>query len=179
MRALIGVSLALLLSACYVAVGINRAGPAYEEAGRINNIAILPAKLPEKIHGAISDAEAARLRSTLPDDTARWLAEGITAETDVWAHADSTKPTSGYYMTVTITHLDVGDEKAADETAQEEGQSRTMLRGFIYNASTGELVAELHLEKSSGWLGEAPHRLDIQDMARDMAAWFKEKRAEK
>src|ERR671922_98205 len=111
MRTFIVLSAVLLLSACYLAVGINRAGPAYEEAGNINKIGILSASLPDKIHGSISAADEQRLRSDLPADAAQWLAEGITSETDsaVWATAITAKPSTGYYMTTEITYLDVGD----------------------------------------------------------------------
>jgi hypothetical protein len=180
MRSLVVLTFALMLSACYVAVGINRPGPAYEEAGQISNIAILPAKMPAKIEGAMSDSNKAALRESLPADASEWLAKGITSKTGsaVWAHADSEKPTTGYYMTVSITHLDVGDEKRAGETAQEEGRSQTVMLGYIYNAATGEMVAELRLEKSAAWLGGTPHQLDIEAMAQDIGAWFLERREE-
>jgi hypothetical protein len=179
MRTLTALSIAtLILAGCYIGVGINHAGPAYEEAGSINNLSIVPATLPSDIKGSASAAERERVRGSLPSDAARWLAGGITDETDsaVWANAVTAKPSTGYYMTFEITYLDLGNEKVANETAQEDGLSQMVAKGRIYNAASGELVAELTLDKTSGFRGDPPVQQEIQAMARDIGKWFKERR---
>ena len=179
MRTLMSLSIAtLVLAGCYVGIGLNHDGPAIDEAGSISKISILPATLPTRIEGGITDADEQRLRETLPGDAAKWLAAGITEQTDsaVWANTVSEKPASGYYMTFTITNLNVGDEKAAAASTNDEGNSTTVAKARIYNATSGELVAELTIDKSSGFLGDPPVQQDIRAMATDIGKWFMNKK---
>jgi hypothetical protein len=178
MRTLTALSIVtLMLAGCYVGIGLNDDGPAIDEAGTISKISILPAVLPSRIDGALTDADEKNLRSELPSDAADWLAAGITDETDsvVWASTASEKPTTGYYMTFQFIGLNVGDEEAAAADA-DNGHSTTSAKASIYNAASGELVAELTINKSSGWLGEPPVQQDIKAMARDIGKWFESKR---
>ena len=156
----------------------NSPGPAYQEAGRIDSIAILPVTLPETIEGEFSESEATAWRESLPKQAADRIADGLSKSTDgkVTASTADSKPASGYYMQVEITYLDMGDPTPnADGTPKQRG-SALSAHGVILNADTGEMVADVKFSESTGWTGINMFDPFMLRVGSSLGEWLEEKR---
>jgi hypothetical protein len=156
----------------------NAPGPAYAEASRIKEIAILPSALPEKMEGEFAKGHEAEWRASLPKESAQLIAEALSSGTkgEVSATAVDSQPSSGYYLRVDIVHVDVG--VAADGTDEGRGSSLAA-HGFIVNATSGEVVADVKFTESSGMTGTAPFNGYMSRVGSSLAEWFNDKRGEK
>jgi hypothetical protein len=158
----------------------NAAGPAYAEASVLTQIAIVQATLPDKIEGQFSATEEATWRKDWPILAAQLVADGLTTRTDevVTGSVVSTQPSKGYYMRLEITHIDVGDIRAdADDKPGRQGSSLAA-RGFIFNAATRELVADVKFREGSGWTGNHQFEVFMARAGSSLGDWFKARRTE-
>jgi hypothetical protein len=156
----------------------NGPGPAYGEASKITEIKILSATLPDDFEGEFSSDEEAAWRKAWPDQAAQLVAAGLTTGTNsqVTATFSETKPTSGYYMTLEITYIDIGDPRPnADGTPKQRG-SALSARGVIMNAESGKMVADVKFSESSGWTGTVPFDGYMSRIGGSLAEWFNDKR---
>jgi hypothetical protein len=158
----------------------NAAGPAYAEASVLTQIAIVQATLPDKIEGKFSATEEAAWRKDWPILAAQLIANGLTTRTDnvVTGSVAKTRPSKGYYMRLEITHIDVGDIRAdADDKTGRQGSSLAA-HGFIFNATTGELVADVKFREGSGWTGTRQFEVFMARAGSSLGDWFKARRTE-
>lgn len=153
------------------------AGQAYHDVHQIDTLFILPVELPDEIHGSASNSEKDRWREDWPMTAARLIARGVTDETgeDVNALVSESKPRADFYFKLEITYLDVGDSELRTANlfdSSEEGWSHVLATGKLYNARTGELVAELTFDQSSGWEVKEPFQNDMRNLGQDLGDWI-------
>lgn len=172
MRTLMTTSLLLALAAC-TGLEHNRAGPAYDEAGRISILKVLPAELPSQFLGNFDPQDEQAWRRDWPRLTAEVLAGGVNHATGGSVRASVTElaPTTGYYMTTRITYLDVGSGEA--QGVDDEGWSHVLATCRIFNAASNELVAELGFQERAGWLKEVHYQDVIARMGESLGRWFR------
>lgn len=157
----------------------NAAGPAYSEASVLTQIAILPAALPVNIDGLFTAAEATTWRAEWPTLAAQLIADGLTTRTDgvvtgVVAH---TQPTTGHYMRVVVTFLDVGDNQPNDDGTPRLFGSALHAHGVIFNAATGQLVADVKFREGSGWSENRQFEVFMARIGSSLGDWFKARRS--
>jgi hypothetical protein len=158
----------------------NGPGPAYGEAAKISEITVLSATLPDDFEGEFTSEEESAWREAWPEQAAQLVAAGLTSGTDskVKATFSETKPTSGYYMTLEITYIDIGDPRPnADGTPKQRG-SALSARGVITNAQSGQMVADVKFSESSGWTGSIPFDGYMTRIGASLAEWFNDKRSD-
>jgi hypothetical protein len=173
------------LTACNMSesrVTQGTAGEAYSQVDTIDSLYVLPVKLPRAIHGNVSEEERQRFRRDWPMAGARQIARGVTRETGDYtvAIAGQDKPESDYYFELEITYLDVGDPELRGGdvlTNDQEGWSLVIATGRIINAKTGELVAELQFNQSSGWAKmNVPFERDMANLGIELGRWLDDRR---
>jgi hypothetical protein len=159
----------------------NAAGPAYAEASVLTQITIIQATLPNVIEGEFSATEEAAWRKDWPILAAQLVADGLTTRTDgvVTGSVASTQPRTGYYMTLEITQIDVGDVRPSTDDKPDLRGSSLAAHGFIYNASTGQLVADVKFREGSGWTGNNQFEVFMARAGSSLGDWFKARRADK
>jgi hypothetical protein len=158
-------------------VSKGTAGEAYRDVDNIYTLYIMPVELPDEIHGSASEADKERWANDWPMAGARLIARGVTEETGdkVTALVSEKKPDDDYYFELVITYLDIGD---ADVRAanlldpDEEGWSQVIATGTIYNADSGEVVAELRFDQSSGFDTKEPFQNDMSNLGQDLGNWI-------
>ena len=156
----------------------NAPGPAYSEAKHIKEITILPASLPKEIDGEVSDAQEAQWRSEWPMQAAKLVAASLSSGTDsaVTATASESKPSSGYYMTLDILYLDVGDPNTNTDGTPKERGSAMAAHGMIVNAGSGQVVADVKFTESSGWTGDIQFDKYMGNVGSSLSDWFVDQR---
>jgi hypothetical protein len=144
---------------------------------RIEQLHILPIKLPETILGEASEADKQVWREHWPEAGARLVAQAVTAETNdnlEALYAEET-PTTGYYVVVTATRIDVGDDEIpASNFVNPRPDLRTDVRAdcVIINASTGALVAELSFDLGTAYGIEKPVENDFYNLGKSLGEWL-------
>jgi hypothetical protein len=184
MRAIFATGLAALLftaSCSSSEMSTGTAGEARDEAIRITELAVLPVELPTELHGSFTPEEEERYRRDWPMTAANLIAGGVEDQTDkhVRAYASEKQPLKGHYFQLEITYLDIGDRGVRAENmldGDREGWSLVRARGHIYNAETGELVAELNFEESSGGIRKVPFENDMANMGDQLGEWLDDQR---
>lgn len=175
----------LCLAACKTSessITEGTAGPAYNQIDNIDRLFVLPAELPDEIHGNASDAEKERFRQDWPMAAARQIASGVTSKTGkrTVASVAEEAPDHDYYFEIEITYVDVGDPKvrAGDVLGNDqEGWSLVTATGRIINGSTGEVVAKLSFNESSGWAkSTVPFENDMANLGEELGAWIEARR---
>lgn len=153
------------------------AGEAYRDVDNIYTLYILPVKLPDAIHGNASDADKSRWREDWQMVGARLIARGVSDEAGdkVVASAREQKPDVDYYFDLKITYLDVGDEDVRTTSLlgnDEKGWSHVLATGRIVRASTGDTVAELNFDQSSGHPNKEPFQSDMSNLGKQLGSWI-------
>jgi hypothetical protein len=159
----------------------NSPGPAYIEANRIENLTILPATLPDDFDGEYSSDQESTWRKDWPLRGSELVADAMEKGTEgrVKATVSDSKPSKGYYMTVTVTYLDLGDPTMnADGTPKARGTALAA-HGVIMNAESNEMVAEVKFSESSGWTGNNMFEVHMARVGTSLANWLNEKQGEK
>lgn len=156
----------------------NAPGPAYAEASTLTQLTVLDATLPDEIEGEFTATEEATWRKDWPTLAAQLMADGLTTRTDgaVTGSVASVAPSKGHYMKLEITQLDVGDIRPdADDKPRLRGSSLAA-HGFIYNAATGQLVADVKFREGSGWTGSRQFEVFMARSGSSLGDWFKARR---
>lgn len=191
---------ALLLSGCVVGVGHHRghwhkrhgwhvgfgyrshhhwnsSGPAYGEIDRIRELKVLPVNLPAEIEGDYTPDELKEYRQEWPERAAELIAEGVTDGTEgyVDASVEEMRPTTGYYIEITIETLDIGERVDEPDPENEDTWSDVFARGRLINAGTGELVAEIKFRESSSRADEPRFEADMTRIGESLSTWFNSK----
>lgn len=156
----------------------NAAGPAYAEAGKITSIVILAATLPATIDGEFTATEEREWRSDWPMLAAQLMADGLTDRTKsaVTGTVSQEKPVSGYYMTLAITYIDVGNRAPDAEGKPLQRGSSLAAHGTIFNGASGVMVADVKFTESSGWTGSVPVEGFMSAAGSSLGDWFISKR---
>jgi hypothetical protein len=198
MRTLIALSVfALLASGCVVGirhhrshrhswgVGIgyhshhhwNSSGPAYDEIYLIDEVVVLPVRLPARIDGELTPEQEKQWRSEWPRRAAELIAEQVSAKTDkpVKGRTAETAPATGYYIDIQIEQLDVGDKVAEPDPDDVSSWSNVFARGRLVNAGSGELVAEIKFREQSTRKDDPVFEQDVQRIGESLSIWFNEK----
>lgn len=170
----------VFLSACQTSKSemyTGTAGDAYEDRRAVRELKVLAVKLPKQIHGKYEDAELERYYRDWPMTGARLVADGVQEETDdkVLAMAALDRPTRGHYFELEIEYLDLGDPElraSAVLNNSKQGWSHVLAKGRLVNAETGELVAELKFEQSSGGLTKSPFEKDMGNLGEELGRWL-------
>lgn len=141
------------------------------------NLQVVPARLPDEIHGRASAEEIERYRRDWPMAAARVIAHAVTEETDerVVAVPAQKKPETGYYFTVEITYLDVGDLEARATGifgGKQEGWSLVLARGKLIDAATGKVASEFEFTESSGSPFSRRFENDMYNLGEELATWL-------
>lgn len=186
MRSLIALSagLILLLAGCQTTathVTSGSAGEAFEQLDYIDQMAVLPVKLPTEFHGNYDPEQLDRYRRDWPMSGARLIADGVTEETGrhTLAAPAIDKPAKGYYFVLEITYLDLGDSEVRVGSAlggDKEGWSHVLATGRIMNAESGAEIVELRFNQSSGFNAGPPFENDMAAMGEKLGEWLNENR---
>ncbi|MBK8206143.1 MAG: hypothetical protein IPK87_05010 [Planctomycetes bacterium] len=158
----------------------NQAGPAYNEASRITDITILSVTVPEEIEGEYGHYDEQRWREEWPKQGASLVADGLTKRTEavVKGSANLERPTTGYYMTIEITYLDVGDPRPNKDGEPKLRGSALSAHGVILNAHSGVVVADVKFTESCGWTGDVPFERFMSQVGSSLGDWFLSKRSD-
>jgi hypothetical protein len=153
------------------------AGDAYKDADNIYMIYIMPVDLPNEIHGNATDAEKDRWQEDWQMVGARLIARGVSDEAGdkVIASARESKPDADFYFVLEITYLDVGDENVRSSgilDSDERGWSHVLAVGRIVRSDTGDTVAELTFDQSSGKLTKEPFQDDMTNLGQELGNWI-------
>lgn len=169
--------LPLMLTACktYESRMVTDSGPA--SAPAITLLHVMPAILPDEMHGRMTDEEREVARREWPMAGARVIADAVTRETDerVTAMTTQEKPESGHYFTVEISYLDVGDPEARAANVvggKREGWSLVRAKGKLIDADKNEVVAEFDFSQSSGLRFKKPYENDMYNVGRELGRWL-------
>jgi hypothetical protein len=156
----------------------NAAGPAYAEAKNISTIVILAATLPTKIDGEFTAAEETEWRRDWPMLAAQLMADGLTARTEsaVTGTVSQEKPVSGYYMTLAITYIDIGDRAPGPDGKPLQRGSSLAAHCTIFNGATSVMVADVKFTESTGWTGSVPFEGFMAAAGNSLGDWFIAKR---
>jgi hypothetical protein len=157
------------------------AGDAFEDADNIYMIYVMPVELPDEIHGNASEADKNRWEDDWPMVGARLIARGVNDETGskVRATTRERRPESDFYFILYITHLDVGDADVRSSgifSSDERGWSHVLATGRIVRADTGDVVAELTFDQSSGNPTKEPFQDDMTNLGHELGNWIMERR---
>lgn len=181
----LGIAIALLLLAAgcrhyETTVVEGSGGEDYSHAPRIHTLYVLPVTLPEQILGEASEAQKQEWRGDWPEDGARLAAAGITEATgdDVEGIFVRDVPVSGYYVVITATRIDVGDDEIpATNFISPRPDLRTDVRAdcVIINAETGGLVAELSFDLGTAYGIEKPVENDFYNLGKSLGQWVDER----
>lgn len=144
---------------------------------RIEQLYVLPINLPDDILGEATAADKQAWRERWPEAGARLVAKSVTAETsdNVEALYAESAPTRGYYLVVTATRIDVGDDEIPTSNfVNPRPALRTDVRAdcVIINAATGALVAELSFELGTAYGIEKPIENDFHNLGRSLGQWL-------
>ena len=173
----------LALCACNTSesrVSDGTAGEAYDHISHIRTLYVLPAELPDDIHGNATEEEKERWQEDWPMMAARLIARGATDETDdrFTALVSEEETDRDYYFELEITYLDVGDEdvRAGDILdSDEEGWSHVLATGRIIHAESGDLVSELKFEQSTGRQSDSPFENDMINLGQKLGRWIEDR----
>lgn len=156
------------------------AGEAYDRVDDIRTLYVLPATLPDEIHGKATEEEKERWRKDWPMTAARLIATGVTHETDekVTGITSQDEPDTDYYFELEITYLDVGDADVRGANVlddDEEGWSHVLATGRIIHAESGDVVSEMKFDQSSGYEFDAPFENDMKNLGEKLGRWIEER----
>jgi hypothetical protein len=155
-------------------------GEDYSRLERINTLYVLPVRLPDEILGEATETQKQAWREDWPEDGARLVAGGVTesASGDVEGLFVTDVPVSGYYVVVTATRIDVGDEEIpATNFINPRPDLRTDVRAdcVIINAETGKLVAELSFDLGTAYGIDKPVENDFYNLGKSLGQWLIER----
>lgn len=156
---------------------LSSGGDAYKEVDNISRLYILPVELPDDIHGDATQLEKSRAREDWPTEGSRLIARGVSEETGdrVTASAREYKPKADFYFKLTITYLNVGDAGARATnliSTDVKGWSQVLATGRIIRADTGETVAELNFNHSSGLGSKESFQNDMTNLGKELGNWI-------
>jgi hypothetical protein len=152
-------------------------GEDYSRVHRITTLHVLPIRMPGEILGDAGEPQKRAWRDEWPEDGARLVAGGLTEETkgDVEGLFVNDVPASGYYVVVTATRIDVGDEEIpASNFISPRPDLRTDVRAdcAIINAETGALVAELSFDLGTAYGIDKPVENDFYNLGKSLGQWL-------
>jgi hypothetical protein len=144
---------------------------------RIEQLHVLPIELPDDILGDASESQKQAWRDEWPESGARLVAQAVTGATkdDVEALYAESAPSQGYYVVVTATRIDVGDDEIpASNFVSPRPDLRTDVRADcrIINAASGELVAELSFDLGTAYGIEKPIENDFYNLGKSLGEWL-------
>jgi hypothetical protein len=144
---------------------------------RVEQLYILPIKLPDTILGEASETDKQAWRERWPESGARLVAQAVTGATGdkVEALYAESAPAVGYYVVITATRIDVGDDEIpASNFVNPRPDLRTDVRAdcVIINANTGALVAELSFDLGTAYGIEKPVENDFYNLGKSLGEWL-------
>jgi hypothetical protein len=153
------------------------AGDAFKDADNIYTIYIMPVELPDEIHGNATDEDKKRWQDDWQMVGARLIASGVSDEAGdtVSCSVREKKPDADFYFALKVTYLDVGDASLRTSGilgSDERGWSHVLAVGRIVRADSGDTVAELTFDHSSGNLTKEPFQNDMTNLGQELGSWI-------